>query len=628
MDVGGGIYNSSTLQGGIWSMTTFNNKLWCTGGFDVAGTITNVVNIATWDGNTWQAIYPGNSSNGNINAFQEYIDGKLYIGGGFKNTGGWIYGNQISRWNGNMWENFTPGIFSNVAEINSLASYKNKLYAGGSLWEISGVNVNRIACWDSIIGWQDVDGGMENSSQVSALSVYNDELIAAGTFYWAGGKEAWNVARWNGTEWNPVGKLGLYGNGMVTMTIDTVRNFLYVAGAPTWADGDTGTAVVQWDGKRWSFICHYSSISGYPHLCMYHDELYMSGIDPYVLPSGDTLFGVAKWDGKNWKPIGRLSVWGTGTQGCMGPLVDYNDTLYFGSRCDSADNMAIHNIARWYSPPDTTCDVLLYNFNKIWAQDTTYFCDTIRADFDNNTSYADTWFWDFGDGETDTLSEPVHIYDNAGTYYVSLITSYKYCTDTAYKTVTTLPCDSSHPIIYGVADTIFMQQDAYDNWYAQPIFYCNSPNADFWWWDFGNDTQDSSNVFNYGGSNNVYLTPGTFVITLIITNDCCIDTVYDTLTVIKPSTGLTEVSNVKIEYLWQNIPNPFDNSTTIPYYVPFGSKGFLQITDAKGELIDEYALQQGKNTLNVSLEYLKAGTYFYSIIIDLVMKGTKKMMLD
>lgn len=91
---------------------------------------------------------------------------------------------------------------------------------------------------------------------------------------------------------------------------------------------------------------------------------------------------------------------------------------------------------------------------------------------------------------------------------------------------------------------------------------------------------------------------------------------------------LLELSNDTAFFLGDNIPNPFDNTTSIPYYVPFGSKGFLQITDAKGKLIDEYALQQGKNKLEVSLEYLKAGTYFYSIIIDGIIKASKKMILE
>lgn len=629
MDVGGGVYNTQSLYGGgIGSMCAYNNELWCYGGFDVAGTTQSDARIAKWDGSTWQFVYPGlNDNGGGIEDFHIHLDGKLYVGGNFQNYGCWIGGNCISRWNGSTWENFAPNVNGATEDILALTTYKGKLFVGGEFNTIAGIATNNIACWDSIYGWQDVGGGVTGSCShyVSSLITYKDELYVGGGFAYAGGKETSYIARWNGTEWNTVGKYGV-DNGVFSMIVDTLRNLLYASGV-NGADGIQGNGVAQWDGKHWSFIFPYFLMGG-GYLCMYHNELYMSGFPPYVLPDGDTIFGVAKWNGKDWKSVGRLDAFADSTVGCRSRLIVYNDTLYAGApTCLIAnDSMPINNIARWYTLPDTSCDVLLNYFNKIWAQDTTYYCDTIKVDFDNNTSYANTWFWDFGDGETDTISEPVHIYDSAGTYNISLITSYKYCTDTAYKTVTVLPCDSLHPIIYGVADTLYMEQDYYGNWYVQPIFYSNTPNADFWWWDFGNGTQDSSNVFNYAGIYNVYLTQGTYIITLIVTNDCCIDTVYDTITVVKP-TGINEINEVNDEYLGQNIPNPFDNNTTIPYYIPNGSAGYLQITDLKGRLINKFSLQQDKSTIVISLDYLKEGLYFYTIYIDGIKKSTKKMIL-
>ncbi len=48
---------------------------------------------------------------------------------------------------------------------------------------------------------------------------------------------------------------------------------------------------------------------------------------------------------------------------------------------------------------------------------------------------AVTWSWDFGDGTTDTLQNPVHNYSSAGTYSVTLIVSNGTCTDTVVKTI-------------------------------------------------------------------------------------------------------------------------------------------------------------------------------------------------
>ena len=55
----------------------------------------------------------------------------------------------------------------------------------------------------------------------------------------------------------------------------------------------------------------------------------------------------------------------------------------------------------------------------------------VEADFDQNTSYltglftststaADTYLWDFGDGSTDTVENPIHIYSTTGWYEVTL----------------------------------------------------------------------------------------------------------------------------------------------------------------------------------------------------------------
>ena len=52
------------------------------------------------------------------------------------------------------------------------------------------------------------------------------------------------------------------------------------------------------------------------------------------------------------------------------------------------------------------------NFNYIIDGKTVHF-------FDNSTG-AVSWHWDFGDGETSTLQNPVHTYAKSGTYFVTL----------------------------------------------------------------------------------------------------------------------------------------------------------------------------------------------------------------
>ena len=44
----------------------------------------------------------------------------------------------------------------------------------------------------------------------------------------------------------------------------------------------------------------------------------------------------------------------------------------------------------------------------------------LRVSFSNYTKGADTWIWDFGDGETSTARRPSHTYASGGTYTVTL----------------------------------------------------------------------------------------------------------------------------------------------------------------------------------------------------------------
>ena len=54
--------------------------------------------------------------------------------------------------------------------------------------------------------------------------------------------------------------------------------------------------------------------------------------------------------------------------------------------------------------------------------------------FDISTNTPDTWFWDFGDGNTSTLQNPTHTYESNGTFAVTLVASNIFGTDTVTRT--------------------------------------------------------------------------------------------------------------------------------------------------------------------------------------------------
>lgn len=67
-------------------------------------------------------------------------------------------------------------------------------------------------------------------------------------------------------------------------------------------------------------------------------------------------------------------------------------------------------------------------------------CNDRIAFNDQSTSTPQAWFWDFGDGNTDSVQNPIHTYAASGTYPVMLVVTNSLGVDTFFQTATvTLP---------------------------------------------------------------------------------------------------------------------------------------------------------------------------------------------
>ncbi len=79
----------------------------------------------------------------------------------------------------------------------------------------------------------------------------------------------------------------------------------------------------------------------------------------------------------------------------------------------------------------------------------------------------------------------------------------------------------------------------------------------------------------------------------------------------------------------QNIPNPFNGSSYISYYIPANAqKAQLVITDISGHTLKTYTLaNSGYGKQTISSTELSSGTYQYSLLIDGKLIDTKKMVL-
>ena len=176
---------------------------------------------------------------------------------------------------------------------------------------------------------------------------------------------------------------------------------------------------------------------------------------------------------------------------------------------------------------DTYCQTVSVNVNsqcdavfsyQITGQ-TVYFANQSNGGGVNYSS-----FWDFGDGNTSNLSNPVHQYA-PGTYNVCLVISnFLNCSDTMCQTITILPsgpCQAAFSITPDSTGYGFTFTDQ------------STGNPTSWYWTFGDGTQSFlQNPTHYYNAN------GTFQVCLTIADSTCTSTICQSITVGSTTTCL------------------------------------------------------------------------------------------
>lgn len=139
-------------------------------------------------------------------------------------------------------------------------------------------------------------------------------------------------------------------------------------------------------------------------------------------------------------------------------------------------------------------------------------CKPYTVSFSNNTPNVNAYLWDFGDGQTSTQASPVHTYQQAGTYQVSLSVMVG---AGCYGTITTtVVVGHTNPILVSDADICLGDpiQFTLDN----PSIFTSAT------WDFGNGQGSISLQPSY-----TYPAGGQYTVQVItIDTDGCVDTFH------------------------------------------------------------------------------------------------------
>jgi len=155
------------------------------------------------------------------------------------------------------------------------------------------------------------------------------------------------------------------------------------------------------------------------------------------------------------------------------------------------------------------------------------------TDLSQNT--VTTWAWDFGDGNTSSVQNPLNTYNNSGVYTVSLTVTGPGGSDTETKT-DYITVDYHPPTCDFVADVTSGEAPLAVNFTDLSV-----DSVDIWDWDFGDGGTSTEENPSYD-----YATPGTYTVSLTVTGP-----------------GGTD-SNTKTDYIIVHWPPPEAEFTGVP----------------------------------------------------------------
>ena len=337
----------SGTDGHVNAFASRNGTLYAGGQFEHAGD-TAAHGIASWDGAEWSALAVNPSRGMLINDLVIGPDDNLYVGGHFALVQGrFVY--HIAMWDGENWNALNRGIESGMGTVYALDADDTYVYAGGTLFEEIGEHtVNHVARWDGD-EWYAMDGGVHgglvmDKGNVYAIRAARGSVYVGGYFGLAGNVSAENIARWDGTKWNPLGFGGNLGLNNSVYALGMASHGVYAGGIFTSAGSEPFARLVRWDGAGWHDDA--GRPNGAVNAIIIHDNNVYVGGNFWMIDNFEVSH-VGMWDGRDWHHLGR---------GIDDPVsaiaVDDAGNVYVGGNFSYAINtdgayVQASNIAKW-----------------------------------------------------------------------------------------------------------------------------------------------------------------------------------------------------------------------------------------------------------------------------------------
>jgi PKD repeat protein len=218
------------------------------------------------------------------------------------------------------------------------------------------------------------------------------------------------------------------------------------------------------------------------------------------------------------------------------------------------------------------------------------------------------YLWNFGDGVISSSANPVHIYANAGTHYVSLLVKRGGCYDSVKKAIniTGITClaNSGFNVLW-LPDT---------NWTVQPVYPWNVIAAR---WDWG-DGSSSNSLY----ASHIYATASLYTICLTVTVSC--DSVSSTCIASDHNLSSINVTSPELSTGIQNqavmdramviYPNPGNGLFTLEINGETLKNAELSVYSLAGDLLLLlYGDLHGQSPQQIDLANVPPGIYFLRI---------------
>ena len=473
-------------------------------------------------------------------------------------------------WDGNVYDTI-PELSRFYGLINSFAEYNGKLYCGGDFQNMGNIGVGNISNTKFIARYNGINmealTSVIPSYIVKTLTVKDNILYIAGDFINIGSNTYGCIASYDGTSYSHLG-FGVQGTNPHIEAMTEYNNEIIISGSFEWVNNIyIPSGIAAWNGTIWHKITDEFLVSPRDMVVdTINNFLYVASQEI----STDTSSGIKRWDGQSWDDLLLPSAsvaYGTWTGTKSGPYTVsmYKKELY--AALNPIDTINFLDSTLWYydgiqwqNVPGTGKYALI--------EDMCVYNDDL---------YIGGYFKKVGN---DSVNGIVALHKNEPN-----------------------GCNWLIPRVFTNCDTFYLGTGQSD-----VQFYNNNAYAQSWQWDFGDSGTD-----NIKDPLHTYTQPGTYSVTITVTEDGCAKIAQKTITVLNGN-DLKEYTKEKLNF--KLYPNPTTDNITIELTSPNVNQSEIRIYSNSGSLQKSYPLLKESNKIIISTSLWTNNESLIGLFVD------------